>query len=92
MKKTLLLPALLFVAGLMMTPVSSAKPICVAILPPGITSPFHSQIAKGAQEEGENLGFRVEVQATESEKDFGGRVFHGRSDSVPGAICDVSRF
>lgn len=46
----------------------------VAILPPGIASPFHSQIAKGAQEQGENLGFRVEVQATESERDFMGQV------------------
>jgi ABC-type sugar transport system substrate-binding protein len=46
----------------------------IAILPPGTTSPFHSEIAKGAQEQGEDTGFRIEVQAPERETDFKGQV------------------
>jgi ABC-type sugar transport system substrate-binding protein len=53
---------------------NAAVIIRVAILPPGTTSPFHSEIAKGAQEKGEAMGFRVEVQAPERETDFNGQV------------------
>jgi ABC-type sugar transport system substrate-binding protein len=51
-----------------------AKRKDIAVLPPGTTSPFHSQIAKGAQLQGESMNFRVEVQAPESESDFLGQV------------------
>jgi ribose transport system substrate-binding protein len=46
----------------------------VAIVPPGMTSPFHVAISEGARSEGARLGWRVEVQATTTESDFGGQV------------------
>jgi ribose transport system substrate-binding protein len=52
----------------------AARKLKIAILPPGTASPFHSQIAKGAQEQGEEMGFRIEVQAPEKETDFNGQV------------------
>lgn len=46
----------------------------VAILPPGTTSPFHSQVAKGAQSEGAKYGIHVLVQAPANETDFNAQV------------------
>src|SRR5258708_15302624 len=46
----------------------------VAIVPPGMTSPFHVSIAEGAKAEGAKLGWKVEVQATASESDTEGQV------------------
>ena len=46
----------------------------VAIVPPGMTSPFHVSIAEGARAEGAKLGWQVEVQATASESDVAGQV------------------
>jgi len=46
----------------------------VAIVPPGMTSPFHVAISEGARTDGARLGWRVEVQATASESDFAGQV------------------
>jgi ABC-type sugar transport system substrate-binding protein len=46
----------------------------VAIVPPGMTSPFHVAISEGARNEGALLGWQVEVQATTSESDFEGQV------------------
>lgn len=46
----------------------------VAILPPGTTSPFHSQVAKGAQSEGAKFGINVLVQAPANETDFNAQV------------------
>lgn len=46
----------------------------VAIIPPGMTSPFHVSIADGAKTEGAKLGWKVEIQATASESDFAGQV------------------
>lgn len=46
----------------------------VAIVPPGMTSPFHVSIAEGAKAEGAQLGWQVEVQATSSESDVAGQV------------------
>ncbi|HEY9759001.1 MAG TPA: sugar ABC transporter substrate-binding protein [Oculatellaceae cyanobacterium] len=46
----------------------------VAIVPAGMTSPFHVSISEGARTAGARLGWRVEVQATTSESDFGGQV------------------
>lgn len=74
MRRSLLLAAILSLAAAVVSTAPSAKQFRVAILPPGIESPFHAQIAKGAQEQGEGLGYRVEVQATESERDFAGQV------------------
>ena len=51
----------------------AARKMKIAILPPGTASPFHSEIAKGAQEQGEEMGFRIEVQAPEKETDFNGQ-------------------
>lgn len=45
----------------------------VAVLPPGITSPFHSMIAQGAQKAASEQ-LKVEVQAPEKESDFAGQV------------------
>ena len=44
----------------------------VAIVPPGMTSPFHVSIAEGARAQGAKLGWKVEVQATASESDTEG--------------------
>jgi len=46
----------------------------VAIVPPGMTSPFHVSIAEGARAQGAKLGWKVEVQATASESDTEGQV------------------
>lgn len=46
----------------------------VAIVPPGLTSPFHVLSAQGAREQGEKLGWKVEVQAATSENDTEGQV------------------
>ncbi len=46
----------------------------VAIVPPGMTSPFHVSIAEGARMEGAKLGWQVEVQATANESDVAGQV------------------
>ena len=46
----------------------------VAIVPPGMTSPFHVSLADGAKAEGTKLGWHVEVQATASESDVAGQV------------------
>ena len=46
----------------------------VAIVPPGMTSPFHVAISEGARAEGDTLGWRVDVQATASESDIVGQV------------------
>lgn len=46
----------------------------VAIVPPGMTSPFHVSMADGARAQGTKLGWKVEVQATASESDFEGQV------------------
>lgn len=46
----------------------------VAIIPPGLTSPFHVSIAEGARAEGAKLGWQVEVQATARESDVAGQV------------------
>ena len=46
----------------------------VAIVPPGMTSPFHVSLTEGARAEGAKLGWTVEVQATASESDTAGQV------------------
>ncbi len=46
----------------------------VAIVPPGMTSPFHVAIADSAKAEGAKLGWKVEVQATANENDVAGQV------------------
>ncbi len=46
----------------------------VAIVPPGMTSPFHVAIADSARAEGAKLGWKVEVQATANENDVDGQV------------------
>lgn len=65
---------LTLVNPLLFTGVYAGKKVQIAILPPGTTSPFHSQIAKGAQKQGEEMGFRIKVQAPERETDFNGQV------------------
>jgi ABC-type sugar transport system substrate-binding protein len=46
----------------------------VAIVPPGMTSPFHVSLAEGAKNEGAKLGWNIEVQATANESDYAGQV------------------
>ncbi len=53
---------------------SGGKVHYVAIVPPGMTSPFHVSISEGARAEGDALGWRVDVQATASESDIVGQV------------------
>jgi ribose transport system substrate-binding protein len=65
---------MVMVIGLVVADTYATSPMKIAILPPGTSSPFHSQIAKGAQEQGEEMGFRIEVQAPEKETDFNGQV------------------
>lgn len=74
MKKFSGLAFTLFILFALITGMVAAKRKTVVVLPPGTTSPFHSQIAKGAQQQGEDMSFRVEVQAPESERDFKGQV------------------
>lgn len=47
-----------------------AKSIEVAVVVPGMTSPFHAQIKNGAVEAGEKLGWKVNVMAPQRETDF----------------------
>ncbi len=56
------------------TPVVQENFHYVAIVPPGMTSPFHVSISEGARTEGARLGWSVEVQATASESDIAGQV------------------
>ncbi len=46
----------------------------VAIVPPGMTSPFHVAISDAARTDGASLGWKVEVQTTSSESDFDGQI------------------
>src|SRR5260221_1744707 len=46
----------------------------VAIVPPGMTSPFHVSVVDGARAKGIELGWQVEVQATTTESDYEGQV------------------
>ena len=55
-------------------PATQKKLHYVAIVPPGMTSPFHVSIAEGAKAEGATLGWKVEVQATANESDVAGQV------------------
>ncbi len=76
----LIVAAMAWIASQFIQPVSNATLVAdpnthyVAIVPPGMTSPFHVSIAEGARTEGARLGWRVEVQATISESDFAGQV------------------
>jgi ribose transport system substrate-binding protein len=58
------------------TPISGESPpgIRVAIVPPGLSSPFHGAIKDGATVEAQKLGWKVDVVAAEQEGDFAGQV------------------
>ncbi len=53
---------------------ASTGPKTVALVPPGMTSPYHSVISEAAQEAADALGWTLEVQAPPSEDDFAGQV------------------
>ena len=42
----------------------------VGVIPPGMVSPFHSQIVAGAREAAKKLGWKLDVLAPERETDF----------------------
>jgi ABC-type sugar transport system substrate-binding protein len=49
-------------------------PVRVAIVPPGFASPFHVAVKDGAVEMGTDIGWTIDVVATEREGDFAGQV------------------
>jgi ABC-type sugar transport system substrate-binding protein len=50
------------------------KPIQVAIVPPGFTSPFHSALKDGAVSMAKQINWNVDIVAAENEGDFAGQV------------------
>lgn len=53
---------------------SSDEDIRVAIVPPGLGSPFHLAIKDGATHQAQKLGWQIDVVAAEKEGDFAGQV------------------
>lgn len=51
-----------------------SKPIQVAIVPPGFTSPFHSALKGGASTAAKQINWSVDIVAAENEGDFAGQV------------------
>lgn len=56
------------------TPSGREASLRVAIVPPGFSSPFHVAVKDGAVETGTDIGWTIDVVATEREGDFAGQV------------------